>query len=127
MCMSNGKREQCGFTLIEILVVVVILGVLAAIVIPAFSESSSDAHLNVCLGNLRLIQQALSLYRMKVGTYPSTADALAVYLGTLSVCPQGGAYNWSLSDDAYHIRCSAQHTLSSNHVCIHEDQAPTVK
>ncbi len=127
VCMNNGKREQCGFTLIEILVVVLILGVLAAIVIPAFSHSSSDAHLSVCLENLRLIQQALSVYKMNVGTYPSSADGLVGYWGTLPVCPLGGPYDWSLTDDKYHIRCSAQHTLGSNHVCIHEDQRPTVK
>lgn len=128
MCMNNGKREQCGFALIEILVVVVILGVLAAIVIPAFSESSSDAHLNVCLENLRLIQQALSVYRMKEGTYPSSPnDLLEGYLSTIPVCPLGGSYNWDLKDDAYHIRCSAQHTPNTNHVCIREHQGPTVK
>ncbi len=127
MCMSNGKRKQCGFTLVEILIVVVIIAVLAAIVIPAFSHSSSDAHLNVCLENLRIIQQALSVYRMKVRTYPSSADDLEGYLTTLPVCPLGGPYNWGLNDDAYHIVCSAQHTPSSNHLCIHEDQGPTVK
>ena len=31
-------------------------------------------------------------------------------------------YDWTLNDDAYHIRCSAQHTPDSNHVCIHENQ-----
>ena len=125
----HGKREQCGFTLIEILVVVVIIGVLAAIVIPAFSDSSSDAQLTVCLENLRLIQQALSVYRMKVGTYPSSANDLVVegYLSTLPACPLGGSYNWDLKDDRYHIRCSAQHTPSSDHACIHEDQPPTAK
>ncbi len=125
--MNKGKREQRGFTLIEILVVVVILAVLAAIVIPASSHASSDAQLSVCLENLRLIQQALLLHEMKVGTYPSSANGLVGYLRTIPVCPLGGPYNWDLKDDAYHIRCSAQHTPSSNHVCIHEDQGPTVK
>jgi len=127
MGVNKGKREQCGFTLIEILVVVIILAVLAAIVIPAFSHPSSDAQLNVCLENLRLIQQALSVYKMKVGTYPPTADGLTGYLERRPVCPLGGPYSWTLSDDKYHIKCSAQHTPSSNHVCIHEDQPPTVK
>ncbi len=125
--MNNGKREQCGFTLFEILVVVILLGVLAAIVIPVFSESSSDAHLNVCLENLRLIQSVLSIYRTKVGTYPSSVNDLVEYWATQPVCPLGGPYDWSLNDEVYHIRCSAQHTPSSNHVCIHEDQQPTVK
>lgn len=127
MCMNNRKREQCGFTLLEVLVVVVILGVLAAMVMPAFSQSRGDAQLKVCLQNLRLIQQALSIYRLREGTYPSSANDLARYFNTPQVCPLGGPYNWSLSNNKYHIRCSAQHTPSSNHVCIHEDQRPTVK
>ncbi len=127
MCMNNGKREQCGFPLIEIMIVVVIIALLAAIAIPAFSQHSSDTHLSVCLENLRIIQAALSVYRMKEGTYPSSVDGLEGYLTTSPVCPLGGSYDWVLNDDTYHIRCSAQHTPGSNHVCIHENQQPTVK
>ncbi len=127
MCMNNGKRERRGFTLVEIMIVVIILAVLAAIAIPAFSEYRSDAQLRVCLDNLRLTQDALSVYKIKVGTYPPSADAVEEYLGTLPFCPLGGSYSWTLKDDAYHIRCSGQHTPTSNHVCIHEDQIPTVK
>ena len=126
-CMNNGKREQCGFTLIEIMIVVVILALLAAIAIPAFSQHSTDAHLSVCFENLRLIQAALTVYRMKAGTYPSSTDGLEGYLRTVPVCPLGGSYNWTLNDDTYHILCTAQHTPSSNHVCIHENQKPTAK
>ncbi len=129
MGMNKGRREQCGFTLIEILVVVIMLGVLASIVIPAFSQPSSDAQLSVCLENLRLVQQALSVYKMRVGTYPPSANDLVAggHLRTLPVCPLGGSYNWGLKDDEYHIRCSGQHTPDSNHLCIHEDQGPTAK
>jgi len=132
MCTNDGKREQCGFTIIEIMVVIAILALLMAMVIPAYLYFSSDTQLIVCLENLRLMQDALSLYKMKVGTYQSSAndlvnDLVEGYLRTLPVCPLGGSYNWDLEDDKYHIRCSAQHTPNSNHVCIHEDQGPTIK
>ncbi len=127
MRIEDGKRKRRGFTLVEILIVVIILGVLASIAIAAFSDSSTDAQLNVCFENLRIIQQALSLYRLKVGTYPSSAAGLDGYVREDRNCPLGGSYEWTLSNDKYHIRCSAQHASGSSHTCIHEDQGPTVK
>ncbi len=46
------------------------------------------------------------------------------YVKQLYQCPFGGAYEWSVNNgnQAYHLKCDAQHTPSSNHVCIHEDQ-----
>jgi len=127
MCTNNGQRERCGFTLIELMVVVIVIAVLAAIAIPAFSQHRSDAELSVCLENLRLIQAALSIYQENEGVYPLSADDLVGYLERVPVCPLGGPYNWDLHDDRYHIRCGAQHTPEINHVCIHEDRGPTAR
>ena len=54
-----------GFTLVEILIVVVILGVLAAIVIPQFSQATSEAHLNTLLGNLQTFRSQIELYKVQ--------------------------------------------------------------
>ena len=65
---GNCKRQRSrsrGFTLVEILVVVVILGVLAAIVIPRFSEATSEAHLNTLLGNLQTFRSQIQLYKVQ--------------------------------------------------------------
>jgi prepilin-type N-terminal cleavage/methylation domain-containing protein len=68
-------RPQDGFTLVELLIVVVILGVLAAIAIPQFSASTDDskaAALDATLSNLRT---AIELYYQQHGSYPSAVAA----------------------------------------------------
>ncbi len=59
---QNGRR---GFTLVEILIVVVILGVLAGIVVPQFSQASSQANLNTLLGNLQTVRSQIQLYKVQ--------------------------------------------------------------
>jgi general secretion pathway protein G len=57
------QSSRCGFTLIEILVVVVILGVLAAIVVPQFSQSSDDARLVSTVQSLQSLRGQIERYR----------------------------------------------------------------
>jgi type II secretory pathway pseudopilin PulG len=126
--MRGHKFNSRGgaFTLVEILIVVILLGVLGAIVAASFSDTTKDAQLATCLTNLKNIQGAMNLYRVRNGSYPTTTDEFSDAYPTLPTCPLDGAYNWVLAADAYHIRCSGQHTPESNHVCIHEDRPPTV-
>jgi type II secretion system protein G len=121
------KSRGGAFTLIEILIVVVLLGVLASIVAASFSETTEDAQLTTCLTNLKHIQGAMNLYHLRNGRYPTNTDELSDAYPALPTCPLGGAYDWNLESDAYHIRCSGQHTPESNHVCIHEDRTPGVR
>ena len=62
---SRRRRRSGAFTLVEILLVVVILGVLAAIVIPQFSSATSEAHLNTLLGNLQTFRSQIQLYKVQ--------------------------------------------------------------
>ncbi len=62
---KRSRRRSSAFTLVEILVVVVILGVLAAIVIPQFSQASSEANLNTLLGNLQTFRSQIELYKVQ--------------------------------------------------------------
>ena len=62
---SHRRRRNGAFTLVEILLVVVILGVLAAIVIPRFSEATSEAHLSTLLGNLQTLRLQIELYKVQ--------------------------------------------------------------
>jgi len=72
----NNRRHQRGFTLIEIMVVVVILGILAAIIIPKISDRPEQARRTKAIMDIKSIETALSLYQMDNGSYPSTEQGL---------------------------------------------------
>ncbi|MCP4593611.1 MAG: type II secretion system protein [bacterium] len=59
------KRVWRAFTLVEVLIVVIILSILAAVVVPQFSDASSDAKLSVLSANLQTIRSQLQLYKMQ--------------------------------------------------------------
>lgn len=65
-----------GFTLIEILVVVVILGILAALVVPRIMQRPDEARVVAAKSDIRAIMSALKLYRLDNGVYPTTEQGL---------------------------------------------------
>jgi general secretion pathway protein G len=70
-------NKQRGFTLIEIMVVVVILGILAAIVVPKIMSRPDEARIVKARQDIMAIQSALDLYRLDNGRYPTTDQGLA--------------------------------------------------
>jgi general secretion pathway protein G len=69
-------RNQTGFTLVEILIVIIILGILAGVVIPQFTSSSEDAKLSTLTTNLRVLRSAVLLYHIQHNkTYPGAKDS----------------------------------------------------
>ena len=74
--MNRWLRKSKAFTLIEILIVVVILGILAAIVIPQFTKASEDAQVGNVETQLQTIRSQIELYRVKNnGQYPPSIVA----------------------------------------------------
>jgi general secretion pathway protein G len=63
-------RTQKGFTLVEILIVVVILGILAAIVIPQFSEASTEAKISSSMSSLQSLRSQIQLYKIQHNDNP---------------------------------------------------------
>ena len=72
----HSKRRSSGFTLIEVMVVVVILGILAAIVVPRIMDRPDEARITKARQDIRALEAALNLYRLDNYTYPTTDQGL---------------------------------------------------
>jgi general secretion pathway protein G len=90
------KQKQTGFTLIEIMVVVVILGILASVVMPQIMDKPDTARLTKAKQDIRAIESALDLYKLDKFQYPSTEEGIEVlspkYLGRRPKDPWGNEY-----------------------------------
>jgi general secretion pathway protein G len=87
----QGNR-QGGFTLIEIMVVVVILGILAAIVVPNIMDAPDKARVAKAKQDLRVIESALEMYKLDNFNYPSTQQGLEALVAPPTGDPP--APNW---------------------------------
>jgi len=118
---SMNYRQVSGFTLIEVMVVVVILGILAAIVVPKIMSRPEQARLVKVKQDITAIQSALDLYKLDNGIYPSTDQGLQAlvsrpsappvprdwksdgYLQDLPLDPWGIAYQYMNDNDKVRI------------------------
>jgi general secretion pathway protein G len=111
--MTGRPHNRCrhrGFTLIEVMVVVVILGILAALIVPRIMDRPGEARVVKARQDIRVIENALKLYRLDNGAYPTTDQGLEAlitrpdtppvprnwasggYLDRLPADPWGGEY-----------------------------------
>jgi prepilin-type N-terminal cleavage/methylation domain-containing protein len=90
-------RSRKGLTLIELLIVVIILGALAAIAIPRITTSTETAKTNVCSTNIDTMNTAIEMYKMDHnGSWPSDLTDVdgntAYFPDGAPACPYGTAY-----------------------------------
>jgi len=96
MTKDIAKNER-GFTLIEILVVVTILGILAAIVVPRILERPEQARRTKATVDIKGIEESLGLFKLDNGFYPSTEQGLQA----LVMKPETGRIPSRYPEDAY--------------------------
>src|ERR1700754_4146610 len=80
-------NAQRGFSLIEIMVVVVILGILASIVVPKIINRPDEARIVKAKQDILAIQNALDLYKLDNGSYPSTDQGLVALVEKPTINP----------------------------------------
>lgn len=97
--LAKRLRSQKGFTLVELMVVVVIIGILVAIAIPIYNNVTANAREKACAANIRALTGAAGMYLAEQGNYPGEIDDLAPnYIDEVPVCPVDEKAGYSIDE-----------------------------
>jgi prepilin-type N-terminal cleavage/methylation domain-containing protein len=113
--MKMNTSRKAGFTLVEIMIVVAIIGLLAAIAIPNFVKARATSQYNACVNNQRQVDSAIQQYALEqsvaAGTAVPDGDTIGGYIKNgLPACPAGNtAYEITGTVDAPDINCPNGH------------------
>jgi len=103
---THFQNNESGFTLIEIMVVIAIIGILATLIVPRIMGRPDEARVTAAKHDIGTLNQALKLYRLDIGRYPTTEQGLSALVTRPSAEPvpqnwKTGGYLDSLPNDPW--------------------------
>jgi len=92
--ITSFVNQQAGITALEIIIVIIIIGVIAATIGVQFADLSAAAEVATCKANQSALQTAVTSYWAMNSKYPSVVDEVAPFMngGIIPDCPSGGSY-----------------------------------